>query len=746
MKVCDVYTYGICLILFISGLFSASAQKVTGTVFGDDEGGKQVLPGVNIHWQDTRKGTSTGENGEFEIDRVGGKENLVFSFVGYETNVVRVVSDDPLEVVLQPNLEIEEVLVVEKDRGSYMSTIDPLHTEKITGAELHKAACCNLAESFETNPSVDVSYNDAVTGAKQIRLLGLDGTYTQLQTDNIPNFRGLATVFGLTYIPGPWMESIQVSKGAASVVNGYESVTGQINVAFKKPDSEEKLHLNGFADADGKLELNANSNIRVYKDLVTTGLFLHAENLSSRIDHNHDGFLDHPMTKQVHLYNTWKLNNRKGLMVHGSVRYLNDGRNGGQTHIIREVPQEEQNAYKTEILNNLTEGVFKIGNVWPSGHVALAFLGSVVSHDMNSHYGLTGYDAKEERSYANLVLTVDLDDRSRHLLNTGISYFRDYFREKLENREMERTESVPGVFAEYTLKPSEKLTLMTGIRTDSHNFFGTFVTPRAHFRYQPVPGYTIRFSAGKGFRTANVLAENNYLLSGARKLDFDEAVREEAWNYGASLISGHTVWGNDLQISAEFYRTVFQQHLMVDKETSAETILLKQSDEKSFANSYQVDLRYRMFRNLDLTMAYRYNDVRETIGGKLVEKLYTSRYKGLLSLNYTTRLKKWMFDYTVQFNGGGRLPDLKRITAGNVTESLPLEFPSYTVMNAQVTRYFRYWNFYAGSENLTGFMQDHPVLGAGNPFGKGFDATNIWGPVMGRRIYAGVRFTLNYNN
>jgi len=732
--------------VFFFPVQTAFAQEIKGVVSANDHGKLQTLPGVNIYWENSRQGSVSDGSGAFKIHRKSGQQTLVFSFVGYETRKLDVGDQDSVTVVLQPNLEIGEVVVREKDRGTYLSTINPIQTERIGGAELHKAACCNLAESFETNPSVDVSYNDAMTGAKQIRLLGLDGIYSQLQTDNISNFRGLATNFGLTYIPGPWMESIQVSKGAASVVNGYESIAGQINVSFKKPDSEEKLHLNGFASAEGKTEFNGNGNIRLVDERLTTGIFFHAENLSNRLDHNHDGFLDHPLTTQFHLYNIWKYNNLKGFMVHGAVRGLSDVRYGGQTDMIPDIPASSQDSYMTGIKNSLAEGVFKAGYVWPSQHVALALLSNLVSHDRNSSYGRTGYDAVEKRATLNLVLTLDLDRQARHVLNSGASYFYDMFEETLNAREMNRYESVPGIFTEYTFKPSEKLTLMTGLRADFHNVQGAFLTPRAHLRYQPDPKFTFRASAGKGYRTANVLAENSYLLSNFRTLRFDETVWEEAWNYGVSLIQQYTVGDRDLQITAEYYRTDFLKQLVTDKESSADFILLKPLAGKSFANSFQIDVRYPVVKNLDVTVAWRLNDVRQTLGGQLLKKPYTSRYKGLVTANYTTSLKKWMFDYTVQFNGGGRLPvtDPAGFSMSSDMASASPEFPAYTIMNAQITRYFRSWSIYAGGENLTDFIQDHPVLGAENPFGPGFDATNIWGPVMGRRLHMGVRFTLNY--
>lgn len=722
--------------------FHLSAQRLSGVVYGLEGGEKIPLPGVNIYWQNTQSGTTTDPSGNFTVNKRSADHMLVFSFVGYETKTVHIGDLSPLEVVLEPNLSLGEVTVVHKDRGTYLSTMTPIQTERIGGAELHKAACCNLAESFETNPSVDVSYSDAVSGAKQIRLLGLDGIYAQLQTENMANFRGLATNFGLTYIPGPWMESILVSKGAASVLNGYESIAGQINVEFKKPDSQEKLHLNAFASADGKVELNGNTNLRLYKDMLTTGIFFHAENLSERIDHNKDGFMDHPLARQFHLYNTWKYNNYKGLFIHGGLRLLSDDRLGGQTTFERGMANTLLNPYGISIDNQLGEAIFKVGYVFPSQSAAIALLSNAVTHELSSFYGLNNYDASERRYNANLIWTQDLDRYGHHQLNSGASYFYNRFEEVLNQWSTNRFESVPGIFSEYTLKPSDRLTFMTGVRVDFHNLFGTFVTPRLHFRYQPDPRWTFRMSGGKGSRTANVLAENSHMLSTSRTLRFDEIIREEAWNYGASIIQNYLLMGRELQISAEYYRTDFVKQLIVDRESSSEFITIAPLEGESYANSWQVDVRYPLIRNLDITVAWRENRIKQTIGGMLVDKPLVSRYKGLITANYTTHLKKWMFDYTMQLNGGGRLPDSPGMTSMAPGAG---EFPPYTVMNAQITRYFRWGSLYLGSENLTNYMQHHPVLGADNPFGTGFDATQIWGPVAGRRTYAGIRFTLNYN-
>ncbi len=735
------------LLLFIVIPFFSNAQTVMGTVFSDDDGGKQPLPGVNIIWEGTNTGTASKPDGSFEIKQKNGKHKLVFSFVGYEQQVVPVDDQKPVEVVLKPNLEIEEVTVVKKSRGTYLSVINPIQTENIGGAELHKAACCNLAESFETNPSVDVSYSDAITGAKQIKLLGLDGTYSQLNVENIPNLRGLATTFGLTYIPGPWLESIQVSKGAASVLNGYESIAGQINAELKKPDADEKLFLNAYGNDEGVLEFNGNVNIKVIGDTLTTGIFVHGSNLSKENDHNNDGFLDSPLAKTYEVANRWKYNNHKGGMAQAGVTLLYDDRMGGQVGADRDMQPAVTNPYGANIVNKRIDGFFKTGVVSKNTHTAFALLTNFARHETDSYYGLTDYDADETRFYGSAVLTQDLDKASVHVLNSGVSFIYDDFNEQLYYHNIDRTEKVPGLFTEYTFKPNDDLTFMAGIRADFHNIFGSFVTPRMHFRYRFAEHFTIRTSAGKGYRTANVLSENTYMLANSRPLTWTEDVmQEEAWNYGFAFIQNYQLLGRDLSINAEFFRTDFQSKLVLDRESSSEYILLLPSTDKAYANSLQFDVRWQPVERLDLLLAYRVNDIKETIGGELKKAPLSSDYKGLINLNYTTNLKKWMFDYTVQFNGGGRIP---RVNGGSMAmANMPsdyYEFSPYTIMNAQVTKYFRYWNIYLGVENLTDFTQKNPIESADNPFGSEFSATNIWGPTMGRKIYLGLRFKLNYD-
>lgn len=726
------------LFLALYSSFSCLANPIKGKVFGFENNEKVALPGANIYWAGTTAGTRTDENGVYTIQPDETTNLLVFSFVGFKPDTIQWSGQENIDATLDQNHDLDEVTIIQKDKGTYISKINPIYTEHINGAELQKAACCNLSESFMTNPSVDVSYNDAITGARQIKLLGLDGTYSQLQTENFPNLRGLATNYGLTYIPGPWLESIQVSKGTASVVNGYESITGQINANFKKPDGAEAFHFNLYGSAEGKTELNSNFSVKL-SEKTSTAFFIHGENFQNRIDHNMDHFIDEPLIKQIHLFNQWKYTSENGFMLHAGVHYLNEDRVGGQSEFRKDMERNTSNPYGVNVTNERFEGYVKGGFDFPGTSHGLAFISNFTYHKMGSFYGLNDYSGDEYTLYGNLVHTFYLDNLSKHILNSGVSIIHDQAEELLNQSSVNTNQTVPGVFSEYTWKPIEKITMLAGIRADFHSTFGSFVTPRFHLRYGPTEALSFRVSAGKGYRAPRILAENAYLLANARSLNVEEEnVMEEAWNFGASANQEFQIAKRPLHVGVEYFRTEFINQLVVDRESSASQIILAPLDGKSYANSYQLELRYELLPRLDVTAAYRVNDVKQTINDQLLRKPLTSKYKGLVAINYTDRLKKWMFDYTVQFNGGGRLP----VVADNPMNS-PTEFPSYKVMNAQITKYFRFWDLYLGSENLLDYTQDHPVLDAENPFGQNFDATRIWGPVMGRKVYAGIRITIN---
>lgn len=732
------------LSLFMASVSAFGQKPVKGKITERDNSGAEVaLPYANIYWLGTQDGTVADENGHFTLERkFKGDGKLVASFIGYLNDTILITPDqNSVNITLKSGSALSEVEIRERMAGSFISSIKPMKTEVITGAGLQKLACCNLSESFENSATVDVGFSDAVTGARQIQMLGLAGIYSQLMVENIPFTRGLGAAFGLTYIPGTWMESIQISKGASSVINGYESVTGQINAEIRKPGNAEKFYLNVYGNNEGRGEVNIHSSHAIKKDVLNTMVLAHASSQMSRVDMNGDGFLDQPLSKLINVSNRWSYEKPGVTESKFGINFLYDERNGGQL-VSQSSDEAIQNGnYLMKLVTRRVQLYDKTGFIFNNyQNTSLGLIFSGLYHDQESVFGRNDYNARQVGFYGNAIFQSQIGNPA-HIYNAGVSMMYDDYDEAFADTTFNRVESVPGVYAQYTYSPGEKLSIIGGIRVDHHSKYGTLITPRFHFKVNLAEKTVLRGSAGKGYRSASVLAENTGMLVSARQLVFREDFRmEEAWNYGLNLTQTIALNATqDLVLSADFYRTDFINQVIIDLDQAYDRIVLYNLDGKSYSNSFQINAEASLFKGFEVTAAYRLNDVRVTTAGELRERPLVSRHKGLLTFSYATRFEKWMFDVTSQYNGRTRLPLgvplLEEAGYGSYS-------PDYITIHSQITRKFKKWDAYIGVENLTNFTQHHPVLQADNPFEKGFDAGMIWGPILGRMFYGGIRYSI----
>ena len=639
----------------------------------------------------------------------------------------------------QDNNSLQTDTMKSQNLGNVTITSRRAGTRRLAGAingvvvnreELFKAACCNLGESFTTNPSVDVNYSDAATGAKQIKLLGLSGTYVQMLTENLPNFRGAAAPYALDYVPGPWMSGIQVSKGASSVKNGYESITGQIDVEYLKPDAEEGVTLNLYGNTMSRMDANADANIHLNSRL-STELLAHYQDDYGHHDVNDDGFLDQANVRQWNLQNRWHYRS-SNYIFHGGISMMKEKREGGQTEHTSHPSPLTSHLYKIGIETNRYEGYMKHAFILDPEHgTNIAVMTNLSMHQLDANYGHKHYDVNQKNAYAQLLFETNFT--KQHSLSAGLSLNHDYLTR-------DENETTPGIYAQYTYNLNDKLVAMVGLRADHSSRYGTFVTPRFHLKLTPNEIVSLRLSVGKGYRTVWALAENNYLLASGRTLVVDNLKQEQAWNTGLSSSFYIPLFGKTLKLNAEYYHTHFNEQAVIDYDSNPTEIRITNLDGKSYSNTLQIDASYPVVKGLELTAAWRWNDVKSTYGGELMEKPLTSRYKGLITASYKTPLGIWQFDATLQLNGGGRMPTPYTLADG--TPSWDSRFSAYEQVSAQITRWFRHFSVYIGGENLTGFRQKQPIINAADPWSSTFDPTLVWGPVHGAMFYAGIRINI----
>lgn len=629
------------------------------------------------------------------------------------------------------------------------------NTTTMTSKELLKAACCNLAESFETNPSIDVNFSDALTGTKQIKMLGLTSPYLMITEENIPSVRGASQAYGLTFTPGTWIESIQITKGAGSVVNGFESISGQINTELLKPANDIPFFLNVYGDSGSRFEANVHANTKI-SDKWATSLFLHNNLRLSKNDMNDDGFLDNPLGKQTNVMNRWQYTDaKKGWVSFINFRYMDDQKQTGQVDFDKKRDKGTTNYWGSEINTEKFDVSAKLGYLFPDmPFQSIGFQNAFSSHNQNSYFGLNQYDIRQQSYYSNLIFN-SIINNTMHKFATGLNFTYDRYNEFVlvpnTNGNFDRIDNNVGAFFEYTYDNADNFSLIAGARVDNHNRLGTFVTPRLHLRYNPWEKAVIRASAGRGKRAANIFAENQQLFATSRAFDllntngkiygFDAEI---AWNYGLSFSQGFLLFGKNADAGFDFYRTDFQNQVVTDLYASPQQVLFYNLNGKSFANSFQAEFNYEPVKHLNLRTAYKYYDIQTDYISGNSERPLQAKHRFFANLGFNTHIlehgQQWKFDFTYNWMGQQKLPN----TLSNPANERFSEYsPAFSLMNVQVTRTFSStFEVYVGGENVGNYTQNRAILGTENPFGAYFDSSMVYAPVFGQMYYAGLRFKI----
>lgn len=769
----------LCLILLCicATYVTAHAEKISGKVLFSINGKQEAGAFATVACIEQSKVVEANEEGEFSISlKKADKITLIASFIGYTRDTILVVNNGAnlyenreLLFTIKEENELNSVVVTGKQEANYLSKMTPIRTEVISAAGLCKMACCNLAESFENSASVSVGFSDAVTGARQIKLLGLSGSYTQMLDENRPIMRGMASPFGLGYIPGQWLESIQIAKGPSSVINGTEAITGQINMEHRKPTAENPLFVNLFTNSNLKAEGNIASSLAL-NDKWSTVIMAHASKDNMAHDGNGDGFRDDPLTTQFNLDNRWLYFAQSGMQLRFGVKAFSDERIGGMMDFEEGMNGvSESTGYSSafskgiwgsEIKNKGIDGFVKLGI--PLGVDQSKNIAFVVDHSFyntNSSFGLKGYEGTQQMTFVNAMFQNEVNENNRYTL--GVSFHNDYIIEGVADYittsslaegsaalsynylDLDRQESAIGAYGEYTYTGGDKITAVIGARADYNSRYGLLFVPRANVKYSITPNSVLRLSGGRGYRTPNIIADNLGVLSTGRAIVVEEEIEmEDAWTFGGNFTQYFKLGESENSyISFDYFRSSFNNQLIVDwdknysdsQDLLTNSVTLYNLDGRSFTDTYQMDLSVEPVERLTAIVTFRYTNAKVTMDGQgLVDRPLTSKYKGVFNVQYATTLNKWVFDATAQLNGPSILP---QFMGGGTTDSYPMFY-------AQVTRKIKKVEVYVGAENIANYKQENPILNSEDPFSTNFNASMIWGPLMGRMFYIGMRLTL----
>ena len=750
------YLLGMLGLLFC---FTTRAQQTVvleGVVVETDARGNiSPIEGAIVFWKGSKAIRTTDSNGVFKLPFTASNNYLIVMATGYASDTILVSGSNKLRILMISKGELQETVISYERKSSEISFIDPWKTTIMNEKELFKAACCNLSESFETNPSVDVAFTDALSGAKQIQMLGLAGQYTQVSLEQMPGIRGVASNAGLAYVPGAWINSIQVSKGMASVVNGFESVSGQINAELHKSDVKEKAMFNAYVGAGGRYEVNAVVANKL-NEKFSQSILLHTNTTIARMDRNADGYLDNPLGNQYNLMYRFKYDNKKGFLVQGAIQGLQDKRIGGELNFEPSSFKENDTSglYGIQTKANRIYATGKMGYVFPhKRYKSIGMQFNYTGQQMNNTYGISAYSANQNSYYGNLIYQ-SIIGNTNHKFRTGFSYMQDAVNERISAFRIttgitnyDRIEQISGAFFEYTYTWLARFTMVAGLRADYHNLFGMYYTPRLHLRYAPTDNLVLRASTGKGWRTANIFAENSSLFVSSRSMDILSQTpqklaygfkAEEAWNSGINLTWDFKLNYRKGTLTLDYYYTFFNNRVIADRDYYFANVLFYQT--QSTSSSFQVQADYTPLRRFDVRLAYRYYDVKTALLNGDLHDPMLAKHRGFLNLGYQTK-SKWTFDLTANIIGSKRLP------TSNYAEGTSLGWAAYSqpywLFNGQVSKGLKKGlDVYLGCENILNFKQTNPIVDPTNPYGNYFDATMIWGPVFGRMVYGGIRWRL----
>lgn len=685
----------------------------------------------------------TDENGVFEWNNEQWPAHLDVELSSSETAHIDVNdAHSAHNIIVQRSLQLKEVAITEKSQQE-VSTLRTRNIETIGESEFKKAACCRLSESFDNSGAVSVSETDAVTGAKEMEILGLRGIYSLMTFNNIPDFTGLAYPFSLDMIPGTWLNEVAISKGISNAVNGSNGFSGQVNIATKDAFNDEPLFVNMYGNTLGRYEANLHLNKLLNRPGFGIGAYLHGSKNLNSIDQNKDGFLDVPLAQQLNGLLRFTVKQYKNIEGQMDLQFVDDQRTAGQ---LEDLPGRLYSS------NTQAKRFMWGGNIGYVGFDkegrSVGFKYKYAQDNLTANFGRLNYEGKQNHLYLQ-GLYEDRFGEGDHIIMAGASMVLDNLDEKYFDTPRVRTERTPGVYVEYSYNPEisnanpafgKRIGIVASVRSDFNNLYGTQIAPALALKYNFTEDIVLRTNVGKGFRTPYFFTDNLSSFTNGRPIELlDEPMAEEAINYGGSFTLKQKIAARPFSVNIDLYQTIFQNQIIVDMESSPEKVQVYNLRGNSNTTSFLAAINYQLFNGLDAKVAYKWNkNIYDQISGP-VEKMMQPRHRMLLALHYTTPNKKWELSSNTHWLS--KQEYLVRENTANGLRMIRTEADPYLVLNAQVTTKWKNFDIYVGGENLTNKTQADPIQGWQTPDSNTFDVTQVYAPIVGIRGYIGFRWS-----
>lgn len=715
-----MYKYILLVLSLITGLVALRAQK---SQVINEKGEGLAFSKIMMIGNGSQESILSDSLGYFSLSEANLNQQIVIDAFGYQLDTFNVVALDS-KYKLSSVTDLETLTVSKKKKGSSIMFAKTIQTENITEKELYKAACCNLAESFETNPAVDASFSDGATGTKTIKLLGLGGKYALLSVENMPRIRGNNLYNGLAAIPGSWVESIQILKGNSSVSNGFEGMSGQINTQLKGLDHAKSIQeINSYVNSLGRYELNGINQI-VHTDKLKSAILWNHSSWANKIDQNNDGFYEMPGSNQQNLLLRTKFSPSNKIHNQINLSYNRSEKNGGS------------DLYKFNLnLNEQNYGLFgKSGIVLNDPGKSIGLQYSYNEYAFNGKIGNKSIDSKSEELYLNLMHQSYINN-TNHGIKMGVSYLKEKLNDEVVYDDVDSSyyrfsRSIIGAFIEYTGTLSDKDQLTVGLRTDAYgNDF--YLLPRLNYKHSFNNNLVYRLGAGRAIKSNYFLAENyGSMINNRRVYGLGNLIDpEDSYSLFNSVWYKFKIGYREASLLVEHHYQDFNNRYLAHYQDNA--LVIKQH-KKATNQSFLVQFNYEVFPGFDLKVAYKYNEQKaEDLGFNQNNLWLLPKNRSFINMSYETR-DNWIFNATLNRIGRQFLPpvNLSDIPVNN-------EITAFYKLGAQISKTHKRWRAYLGVENALNVRQENVWFGieSDSP-----EASISYLPPIGTVIHFGINY------